>query len=134
MKKATREWIRKAEADYRAARKLEHGNEPLHDQSCFFFQQCVEKYLKAFLVLKDIDCPKTHHIDRLIALFPQGPRVPLTPEERHRLTAYATFLRYPGDDAPISLTEAHTAVAAARRVRKVIRRLLPRAAVRRRQR
>src|SRR5262249_34403281 len=45
----TREWVRKAEADYLAARKLARGSVPLHDQSCFLFQQPTEKYLKALL-------------------------------------------------------------------------------------
>ena len=42
MKTLTAAWVKKAEADYRAARKLAHGNDPLHDQVCFFCQQAAE--------------------------------------------------------------------------------------------
>ena len=49
MKRLTREWVRKAEADYRAAELLDRGSDPLHDQACFHCQQCAEKYLKALL-------------------------------------------------------------------------------------
>jgi HEPN domain-containing protein len=45
MKRATREWIRKAEADYRLAEVIAHGSEPFHDQLCFHCQQSAEKYL-----------------------------------------------------------------------------------------
>ena len=71
MKKTTREWVRKAEGDYRAARKLFRGNDPLHDQSCFFCQQCAEKYLKALLEEAGVPIPHTHVLeDLLTVLFP----------------------------------------------------------------
>ncbi len=35
MKETTREWVRKAEADYVAARRLRRGSDPLHDVVCF---------------------------------------------------------------------------------------------------
>ena len=53
MKKLTREWIRKAEADHHAAVKLHRGSDPLHDIVCFHCQQCAEKYLKALDELGD---------------------------------------------------------------------------------
>ena len=49
MKRMTREWIRKAEDDFRAAGVLAAGSEPFHDQVCFHCQQSAEKYLKALL-------------------------------------------------------------------------------------
>jgi HEPN domain-containing protein len=49
MKRATREWLRKAEDDYLAARKLAKGGDPLPDQVCFHCQQSAEKLLKAIL-------------------------------------------------------------------------------------
>mgnify|MGYP000307964815 CR=1 FL=1 len=33
---------------------------------CFHAQQAVEKYLKAFLILHDIDFPRTHDVDYLL--------------------------------------------------------------------
>ena len=49
MKRATREWVRKAEADYRLAEAISRGDESFHDQLCFHCQQAAEKYLKALL-------------------------------------------------------------------------------------
>jgi hypothetical protein len=43
------------------------------------------------------------------------------------LTRYATVTRYPGDYEPITLTEARRAVTLARRVRRQVQRLLPKA-------
>jgi hypothetical protein len=46
MKRAVREWIKKAEADHRAVERL--GNDPvLRDVVCFHCQQTAEKYLEA---------------------------------------------------------------------------------------
>ena len=49
MKKATRDWVRKAEADYRGALRLASADEPFHDLVAFHCQQSAEKYLKAML-------------------------------------------------------------------------------------
>ena len=49
MKNATRDWVRKAEADYRGALRLASAREPFHDLVAFHCQQSAEKYLKALL-------------------------------------------------------------------------------------
>jgi HEPN domain-containing protein len=83
-------------------------------------QQCVEKYLKAFLVLEGIDFPKTHDIEVLTALLPKRVRPKLADEEQAKLTEYATVARYPGW-GPIPLAEARRAVVTACRVCKEMR-------------
>ena len=121
-----RDWVEKAENDLKnAAYTLGMGNDCPTDTVCFHAQQCVEKYLKAFLVLKSIDFPKTHDIKELVILLPVKSRPKLTPEEQRRFTDYATITRYPGDYEPIPLAEARHAVRIARRVRNEIRKLLP---------
>jgi hypothetical protein len=49
------------------------------------------------------------------------------------LTDYATIIRYPDAGLEIPLGEARKAVAVARRIRREVRRLLPRAALRRKK-
>jgi HEPN domain-containing protein len=121
-----RDWVQKAENDLKnAAYTLGMGEDCPTDTVCFHAQQCVEKYLKAFLVLKSINFPKAHDIKELIVLLPSNSRPKLTPEEQRRLTDYATVTRYPGDYEPISLAEARRAVKIARRVRNEFRKLLP---------
>ena len=128
------EWIEKAENDLKnAAYTLKMGEDCPTDTTCFHAQQCVEKYLKAFLTLKRIDFPKSHDVGELLAMISTRTRPELTIEEQRRLTAYATVTRYPGDYDPIPLSEARRAVATARRVRKEVRALLPKGALRKRR-
>jgi HEPN domain-containing protein len=126
-----RDWVQKGENDLKnATHTLGMRKDCPTDTVCFHAQQCVEKYLKAFLVLKRIDFPKTHDIKELIALLPSKFRPKLTPEEQRRLTDYATVTRYPGDYEPISLAETRRAVKIARRVRNEMRKLLPKEMIR----
>jgi len=133
--RVVREWIEKAENDLKnSAYTLKMGEGCPTDTTCFHAQQCVEKYLKAFLTLKRIDFPKTHDVGELLAMISTRARPELTIEEQRRLTAYATVTRYPGDYEPILLSEARRAVAIARRVRKEVRAQMPKEALRKRSR
>ncbi len=120
-----REWTTKADNDLKtAAHTLKMGDKCPTDTVCFHAQQCVEKYLKAFLVVLEIELPRTHDIEILVSLIPKSIRLSLTIEEQRRLTEYATVMRYPGPYELISLSEAKQAVKFARRVRQKIRKLL----------
>jgi len=125
-KAIAREWVIKAENDFRTASyTLRMARGCPTDAVCFHAQQCVEKYLKAFLVCTGVDFPKTHDIERLVGLLPKSIWLRLSVEEQRRLTAYATVTRYPGDYEPISFAEAQHSVKLARRVRKELRDNLP---------
>jgi HEPN domain-containing protein len=126
-----REWLLKADNDLtNAAHTLKLGEDCPTDTVCFHAQQCVEKYLKAVLVLEGIDFPKTHDLETLLSLIPTESRPDLSDEEQARLTEYATSARYLGWEE-LSLAAARSAVALARRVRRSVRRGLPRKALRR---
>lgn len=119
------EWISKAENDLKnAIHTLKLGADCPTDTVCFHAQQCVEKYLKAFLVALEIAFPKTHDIETLVRLMPKHARVSLTAEQQRRLTDYATVMRYPGPYEPVALSEAKEAVKLARRVRREIQKCL----------
>jgi HEPN domain-containing protein len=127
-----REWLAKADNDLKtAAHTLTLGKDCPAESVCFHAQQCVEKYIKALLVFRSIPFPKTHNIRVVRALLPPKLRPKLDLKTQDRLTRYATVLRYPGTEPDPTLTEARRAVAIARRVRKEVRRQLPRAALRR---
>ena len=64
-----------------------------------------------------------------MALVPWRSRPALEDEASDRLTKYASAPRYPESGLDISLTAARKAVALARRVRREVRRKLPRAAL-----
>ena len=119
------EWVAKAENDLKnAAHTLKLGRECPTDTVCFHAQQCVEKYVKAFLVATGTEFTRTHDIEVLVALMPQSARPALTLQEQRTFTDYATVLRYPSPYEPVTLSEAREAVKRARRVRREIRRLL----------
>ena len=124
-----REWIQKADNDLKnASHTVKLGKECPTDTVCFHAQQCVEKYLKALLVWRGIRFPKTHSIGELLRQVPRDGRPDINPDEQERLTDYATVMRYPGQYEPILLSEARDAVRSARRIRRDIRRFLPKEA------
>jgi HEPN domain-containing protein len=49
MKPLTHEWSQKAEGDYTVAATLWQAESAVYDAICFHAQQCIEKYLKAWL-------------------------------------------------------------------------------------
>lgn len=58
--KVVAEWVRKAEDDLKTAETLlPLGRQAPLEVACFHIQQCVEKYLKALLVFRLVDFPKT---------------------------------------------------------------------------
>ena len=121
-----REWVEKADNDLKnASHTLKLGADCPTDTVCFHAQQCVEKYLKALLVLRDTRFPKTHSISELLRLLPKDlwPRRDI--REQEWLTDFAVTTRYPGDYEFIPLTEAREAVLMARRVRQDVRKFLP---------
>ncbi|MEX0815619.1 MAG: HEPN domain-containing protein [Dongiaceae bacterium] len=128
-----REWTEKAENDLKnAAHTLKMGSDCPTDTVCFHAQQCAEKYVKALLVWRGVDFPKTHDLGALAGLLNRRDRPTLDIGEQRKLTRYAMVARYPGW-GPISIAEARRAVALARRVRRELRRVLPKDALKRRR-
>lgn len=118
------EWVEKAEHSIMAAHSLfEHGEDSLVDIVCFHAQQGVEKYLKAILVQAGIPVPKTHDIEKIVALLPSEIKIGLSLEEMRTLTSYAVEYRYPGHE-PLALPDAKEAVDLANRIRDEVRSLL----------
>jgi HEPN domain-containing protein len=63
----TDEWIKKAEEDYQfAVSVLEDSS--FYAQICFHFHQAAEKYLKAFIVARELDFQKIHDLMVLLKL------------------------------------------------------------------
>lgn len=57
-----RAWVEKAEEDFALAQSASRRKKPLITGMCFHAQQCAEKYIKALLVSKEADFPKTHDL------------------------------------------------------------------------
>ena len=91
------EWIKKAEADLRIAKKLLELNEETW-VIAFHVEQAVEKYLKAFLIKNNKRFRKTHNIKEILDLCIEIDRdfERLRDIDVEYLTEYATSIRYPG--------------------------------------
>lgn len=97
MKKLTREWVRKAEADWTAAERLAGSKPPLHDAVCFHAQQSAEKYCKALLQEFAITIPRTHDLELLLTLvLPGTPELAVLRRRMAILSQFAVEYRYPG--------------------------------------
>lgn len=97
-KQLVKEWIDKAEEDFRTLQELyKKSPSDFATTICFHSQQSAEKYLKALLTKHGIEPPWIHTLESLLDLV-----VIKTPElEQYRellaqLTPYATEYRYPG--------------------------------------
>lgn len=104
MKRATREWIEKAEGDWQVARREMSAPSPVWDAVCFHAQQCAEKYLKALMEAEDIASPKTHDLVVLLDLL--AGRLPALKHLRADLgflSPLAIVTRYPGAGADAEL-------------------------------
>ena len=83
----TLERVRKAESDWVVIKRLQQPLIPaVYDPICFHAQQCIEKYLKAWLQEANIRPPRTHELNVLLNLI-----VPTHPEWRAWRTAFADF-------------------------------------------
>lgn len=117
------EWVQYAEEDLIMARSALRHRKPLTTASCFHSQQCAEKYLKAILVAKNTEFPKTHDLLILNTLCTNaGILTGFTKEELGRLSGYAIRARYPGNQ-PLP-EEAKEAFQIAVAVRKFGRKFL----------
>jgi HEPN domain-containing protein len=116
MKKETRAWVRKAEADWRVANNESTIADPVRDIICFHCQQCAEKYLKAFMQELGLAIPKTHDLELLLLnLLPHESSLKALKSKLVSLTRYAVEYRYPGFST--STREMRAALRHAERVR-----------------
>jgi HEPN domain-containing protein len=92
-------WCLKADNDLKAGKDELSTENPATDTVCFHMQQCVEKYLKAFLVYHGKEITKTHNLALLlqqcIDIDPSFEK--LKAIGAAILTAYAVNSRYPDD-------------------------------------
>jgi HEPN domain-containing protein len=124
MKPLTLEWVEKAEEDFISAqREYRARKRPNYNASCFFAQQCTEKYIKARLQEGEIEFGKVHDLVKLLELVTEVE--PLWESYRptfRPITAYAVGYRYPGESA--DKAEAAEALKICRSFRKVARQAL----------
>lgn len=124
MNEVLREWVTKAEGDFRtASREYRAKQNPNFDAVCFHAQQCVEKLMKAALISSGTVPPKTHDLEELSLLLKQA-HTRWEPDAAglRYLSRAAVAFRYPGESA--NKTEAQEAFAICSRLRDELTLLL----------
>ena len=100
-----REWLNRARSNL--ARARDRAAEVYLEDLCFDAQQAAEQAIKAVMIERGIDFPYIHDIARLLRLLESdGQAIPEHVERAAGLTPYATVLRYPGIEQPVT-TGAH---------------------------
>jgi HEPN domain-containing protein len=117
MNGTAREWLDKAEGDYRtASRELQTEESPNFDAVCYHAQQCIEKIMKALLIHHAVVPPRTHNLVELNELLqPFLPGWKCKEEDLRHLTHAAVAFRYPTEFA--DQEEANEAFSICRRLR-----------------
>lgn len=115
------EWVGKAEQDYQTAETMAKKSRfPVPDVVGFHCQQCVEKYLKAILVLYKLDFPKTHDLMELLEIaLKKEPMLDIFRSDLRFLNPFSVPVRYPGES--ITVEESKVALKIMRRLRKYLK-------------
>jgi len=117
------DWAEYAEEDFVMAKSALRRRKPLVTASCFHSQQCAEKYLKAMLIARDAEFPKTHDLIILDRLCNEaGIFTGFTREQLGRLSGYAVHTRYPGNQPAVE--EAEEALETTGAIRRFARSFL----------
>lgn len=125
MKDFVRNWIVKADQDYRVIlHELALDPEEMaRDMVCFHCQQMAEKYLKAFLIEKNIEFPRTHSIEFLLEKCSSVNSV-FKKLDSGNLTEYGVMVRYADDFYIPEPTEMKEQVEKSEAIRSTVRLLL----------
>jgi len=96
-----REWVVKAEQDYETAETMARKRKsPVPDIVGFHSQQCIEKYLKAFLFVNSSSFHKTHDLVELLeTALEYDPLLEALRSDLRLLNPFSVQFRYPGDSA-----------------------------------
>lgn len=114
-------WLVRANNDLVTAERALAGEPPVRDTPCFHAQQAVEKALKALLILREIDPPKTHLIGMLLdkcGIIDE--RLTNMSDQLEWLTAFAVEARYPDVEDEPTVDQARNALSIAQRAVEII--------------
>jgi HEPN domain-containing protein len=113
--------VQKAEGDFVSAlREYRARKLPNFDAAGFHAQQCIEKYLKAFLQMHNIRFEKIHDLLALKELcLSSFPELEFYKESLGYLNQFSVSYRYPGDS--VSKEQAKNAVTIMGELRSIIK-------------
>jgi len=113
-------WLTKGDNDLKVAQhEILNRRECITDAVCFHSQQAVEKYLKAFLILHEIDFGKTHNIEYLIKICTSIDS-DFETINTGNLSFYAVEIRYPDDFYIPTFKEAKESIKIASEIKQFV--------------
>lgn len=119
-------WLIKARNDLLTGQRALSGDPSIPDMAAFHAQQALEKALKAVLVMREIDPPRTHVIETLLARCGSiDPRLDELADSCAWLTDFAVEGRYPDSERQPTVAQASEALGLANRVFNIILEALP---------
>lgn len=119
-------WLRKADHDLLNIQNNLAAKDIPWDTVCFHAQQAAEKVLKAFLVVRGRDLPKTHDLVALLTLCVEcDADLAALESDCRKLTVYGVAARYPDDLFEPDEADGRDVVTAAHRIHTKILSLLP---------
>lgn len=116
-----RRWLRWVDEDLALAEHAAADPDVVPRGACVWAHQAAEKALKALLILRDIDPPKLHDLDRLAQRLPNDEGRAFARMELPELTRWSIEGRYPADLDEATHADGVTAIAVARQVLDVVR-------------
>lgn len=109
----TARWLRYSREDLDAAVALQSRT---YRHSCLLAQQSSEKAIKSIYVFLDLRVPRSHDLDMLRTLLPDGWDVKTRFENLSELSLWAIESRYPGNMPESTRVDADAAITLAKRV------------------
>jgi len=117
-------WLFRANEDISVIHSLTGIDSEFYTSTiCFHAQQAVEKFLKAFLIYHDVDFPKTHDLDFLLAKCQHIDKSSFEIDLKS-LTDFGVTIRYPDDFYIPGVKETEEYVKIAEEIRSIIERMI----------
>ena len=107
-------WLRYAGEDLETAEEMMRSPTRRPRIICWLSQQAAEKAIKAALFYVNIEPPRTHSLNRLCLLLPEGWYLKDHAVDLTQMTEWAVETRYPGEWPEVTEEDAEQAVATAR--------------------
>ena len=123
----TREWLRKAEIDFKTAQHLCQSGPDFAEGSAFHSQQAAEKYLKAYILACELEFRKIHDLVALLKICQaHEPSLESLFESCTYLQRFYVETRYPvAWEVNYSLEDTLKAQNATRQIKEFITKHLP---------
>src|SRR5690242_7014166 len=107
-------WLRWATEDLVLAEHTLADDELVARGACIWAHQAAEKAIKALLIARDVDPPKLHDLDRLVAQLPEDDAMVFDGFDLPELSRWAIEGRYPAELDEATNADAARAIAVAR--------------------